>query len=79
MGAFYKSPEVEELMLQARKESDIEKRTELYKQVQQYIEKDVPYIPLWQGKQFCVARPYVKGIVLEPTQIFRYYLLYIER
>jgi len=79
MGAFYKSPEVEKLMLQARKESDIEKRTELYKQVQQYIEKDVPYIPLWQGKQFCVARPYVKGIVLEPTQIFRYYLLYIER
>jgi len=79
MGAFYKNEWVEEMMLQARKESDMQARSELYKKVQQYLAEDVPYVPLWQGKQFCVARPYVKGILLEPTQIFRYYLLYIEQ
>lgn len=78
MGSFYESPFVENLMLQARKYSDIETRTSINKDVQKILAIDVPYIPLWQGKQYCVSYPYVKGVVLEPSQIFRYYLLYVE-
>lgn len=78
LGSFYENPTVENLMVEARKYSDVEKRTELYEKVQKILGADMPYVPLWQGVAICVAKPEIKGIVLEPTQIFRYYILYTE-
>jgi peptide/nickel transport system substrate-binding protein len=78
LGSFYENPTVEELMIEARKSADVAERTEIYKKVQEILVKDKPYVPLWQGVAICIAKPEVKGIVLEPTQIFRYYILYSE-
>ncbi|AGL50081.1 peptide ABC transporter substrate-binding protein [Thermotoga maritima MSB8] len=78
LGSFYSNPEVENLMIEARKLTDLEKRTEIYYKVQEILARDVPYIPLWQGVATCAAKKQVKGILLEPTQIFRYYILYWE-
>ena len=76
LGSFYENQEVENLMVEARKNSDVEERTKIYKKVQEILVKDKPYVPLWQGVAICIAKPEIKGIVLEPTQIFRYYTLY---
>jgi peptide/nickel transport system substrate-binding protein len=79
MGAHYENPYVEELMLLSRGHEDVTVRTELNIDIQKVLSIDVPYIPLWQSKQFCVTQPYISGVVLEPSQIFRYYLLEIEQ
>ncbi|MGC8820624.1 MAG: ABC transporter substrate-binding protein [Fervidobacterium sp.] len=75
LGSFYENKQVENLMMQARAATDIKERTKLYELVQAASAKDVPYIPLWQGYADCEAKNTVSGIVLEPTQIFRYYTL----
>ncbi len=76
MGSFYKNKEVDKLLLQARKVEDRKAREKIYYKVQEIMAHDVPYIPLFQGKQRVVAKPNVKGLLLDPVQIFRYYLLY---
>ncbi|RKX42176.1 MAG: peptide ABC transporter substrate-binding protein, partial [Thermotogae bacterium] len=78
LGSFYESEEVENLMKAARISAKQATRAEIYNQVQIHLVADMPDIPLWQGKAICIAKPNVKGIVLEPTQIFRYYILYTE-
>ncbi len=76
MGSFYKNKEVDKLLLEARKTESRKERTKIYYKVQEILAKDVPYIPLFQGKQRIVTKPNIKGVLLDPVQIFRYYLLY---
>jgi peptide/nickel transport system substrate-binding protein len=75
MGSFYESAEVEDLMIKGRAATTLQERTALYQRVQQIAAKDAPYITLWQGFADCEARSNISGIVLEPSQIFRYYIL----
>jgi peptide/nickel transport system substrate-binding protein len=46
--------------------------------IQDRVAEDAPIIPLWQEGQYAMAQPNVKGIVLDTSQIFRYYLIYAE-
>ena len=78
MGCFYSNKKVDKLLLKARKLTSKKKRAKIYRIVQKILAKQAPYIPLFQGKQRIVAKPIVKGILLDPVQIFRYYLLYKE-
>ncbi|QTA38026.1 peptide ABC transporter substrate-binding protein [Thermosipho ferrireducens] len=75
LGSFYENKTVENLMIAGRAATNQFSREMIYKQVQNFHASDVPYIPLWQGIADCEAWDYIKGIVLEPTQIFRYYIL----
>ncbi len=76
MGSFYSNKKVDELLLKARKINNRLERAKIYYKVQDIMAKDAPYVPLFQGKQRVVAKPDVKGLLLDPVQIFRYYLLY---
>lgn len=78
LGSFYSNKFVEELMIKARGFTGESARIPFYEKVQDILAEDVPYIPLWQGVATCAAKKSVKGILLEPTQIFRYYILYKE-
>jgi peptide/nickel transport system substrate-binding protein len=46
-----------------------------YGKIQDLIATDVPMVPLFQGTSIAVSNLKVSGIVLDPTTIFRYYLL----
>ena len=76
LGSFYSNPKMDEFLLKARQLSDQSERAKVYEEAQKLLAEEAPYIPLWQAKQYCVAKPNVKGILLEPTQIFRYYLIH---
>ncbi len=76
MGSYYSNKTVDQLLLDARLLSDIPGRTALYDAVQDIMAKEAPYVPLFQGEQQVVAKPEVGGILMDPVQIFRYYLLY---
>ena len=76
MGSHYSNKTVDQLLLDARLLNDIPGRTALYDTVQDLMAKDTPYVPLFQGEQHVVAKPNIGGIIMDPVQIFRYYLLY---
>jgi len=73
----YKNPTVDQLIDQQILQPTEQRINTLYK-IQDIVAEDAPIIPLWQEGQFAVAQPKVKGIVLDISQIFRYYLLYAE-
>jgi peptide/nickel transport system substrate-binding protein len=50
-------------------------RTKIIKDAQAYMAEQVPYVPMYQINQFAAAQSNVKGIVLDPIQIFRYWLI----
>lgn len=78
MGSFYVNPVTESVMRAARVATEQDVRTQLYKLVQQDLAFNAPYVTLWQGVETVAAQNNIKGILLEPSQIFRYYLLYKE-
>ncbi|MBS7281416.1 MAG: peptide ABC transporter substrate-binding protein [Candidatus Freyarchaeota archaeon] len=78
MGVFYNNTQMDELLDEARSEVNITRRTELYEDVQALMAEEAPVIPLFQGKLYAVFWPNVRGTVLDPTLILRYYLIYKE-
>jgi oligopeptide transport system substrate-binding protein len=65
----YSNPEVDRLLEQARTESDPQRRTQLYQQVEQIIIQDAPWIPLTFGKEYVLVKPWVKNYVVSPIII----------
>jgi oligopeptide transport system substrate-binding protein len=72
----YSNPAYDNLVLQARTEPDSEKRYALYRQAQQILLQDLPWIPLFFGQDHFVVKPYVKG--WEPTPIVIPFLRYVS-
>ena len=50
-------------------------RADALRQAQDYMADQVPYIPLFQQPQFAATSDKVSGVVLDPIQIFRFWLL----
>ncbi len=65
----YSNPEVDQLILQARTEQDVDKRLALYQQTEQIILDDAPWIPLYYGRDHAVVKPYVKDFIFPPMVI----------
>ena len=57
----YSNPEVDRLLVQARTERDQATRYQLYKQAEEIIVDEAPWIPLWHsGEQYVLIKPWVK-------------------
>ncbi|MGV0029195.1 ABC transporter substrate-binding protein [Phormidesmis priestleyi] len=67
-GSFYYNKEANELIDRSRQELNSQSRTKLFGQLQDILAKDVPFIPLWQNKDFLFAQKNVQGASLEATQ-----------
>ncbi|SEN56105.1 ABC transporter substrate-binding protein [Lihuaxuella thermophila] len=65
--AFYKSDELHEVLIQAQRESDQSKRSELYMKAQEIIKKDAPWVPLVHATVPFAAKAGVRGFVPHPT------------
>jgi len=78
MGTFYWNATLFDILTQARTKTTIAERTALYRQVQKTFMTDVPHIPLFQGTLQAFALSNIKGLVLDATMLFRYYLVYKE-
>ena len=66
--AFYKNNEVDELLSNAKTEPDQLKRDEIYKQVQQIVMDDAPWIPLFYPIQTVAYRANISDIEVLPTE-----------
>ncbi|MGH6943885.1 MAG: ABC transporter substrate-binding protein, partial [Geminicoccaceae bacterium] len=66
----YSNPELDKILLQARRETDHDKRVELYKDAQRIIVEAAPWIWVNSTLQVRAIRKEVKGFQLNPTQMF---------
>jgi peptide/nickel transport system substrate-binding protein len=72
-GAFYNNPEMNELIAKQRKERDSVKRSLILQKIQEILAQDVPFIPLWQNKEYAFANKGVEGVKIEPNQQLPYW------
>ncbi|XGV95302.1 MAG: ABC transporter substrate-binding protein [Leptolyngbya sp. BL-A-14] len=67
-GSFYYSDRANQLIDQSRKAQNPETRKQLFIALQALLAQDVPFIPLWQNKDYLVAQKWIQGASLEVTQ-----------
>ncbi len=67
-GSFYFNPQVNQLIDQERRSHDPQKRQEVFTQIQTILARDIPFIPLWQSKNYLFAQANLRGVSLEVTQ-----------
>ncbi|BAT53105.1 oligopeptide ABC transporter, periplasmic oligopeptide-binding protein [Nostoc sp. NIES-3756] len=71
-GSFYYNEAVNKLIDQQRQELNAANRQKIFAQIQNQLSIDIPYIPLWQSKDFVFARQGVNNVQLDPSQILVY-------
>jgi peptide/nickel transport system substrate-binding protein len=74
-GSFYYSDRANQLIDQERKSRDPKQRQQAFSQIQKLMAADVPYIPLWQKKDYVFGQQGMKGIQLQPSQQFAFWPL----
>jgi peptide/nickel transport system substrate-binding protein len=67
-GSFYYSEAMNKLIAQERQEQNPEARKKIFADIQALVATDIPYVPLWQNKDYVFARKGVSGVQLDPTQ-----------
>lgn len=67
-GSFYWNDRLNNWIYQQRQERDPQKRKAIFSQIQDLIAKDVPYIPLWQNKEYAFAHNGISGVKMNPSQ-----------
>ena len=60
-GSFYYSEKANELVRAQQSEQDPEARKQIIKDLQALLQDDVPYIPLWQNKDYVFAQEGIEG------------------
>ena len=74
----YSNPDVDELLMKARVETDDQVRFGLYNQAEQLILDDAPWVPLWfDGESKLLVKPNVHDYLLPPLIIPRYRFVYL--
>jgi peptide/nickel transport system substrate-binding protein len=76
--AFYRSDEVDALLLRAQEETDIAQRTALYEQAQVLIHRDAPWVPLAHMTQLVAFQHRVHGYPMHPTGKVRFRTVWLE-
>ena len=75
----YSNPEVDALLEEARSEGNVERRLELYQQIEQRIVEDIPVVFLDHSNVFYdVVKPYLYGYASPPIGVAQSMNLYIE-
>lgn len=69
-GSFYYSDKANELLDQQSAEADPTTRSKLFQELQAVTAADVPYVPLWQNKDYVFSVADVSGVGVEPNQQF---------
>jgi peptide/nickel transport system substrate-binding protein len=67
-GSFYYNDRINHLIDQERQEQNPQRRQGIFSEIQDILAQDVPFIPLWQSKEYFFAQKDISGVRLEPTQ-----------
>ncbi|MGK7926926.1 MAG: ABC transporter substrate-binding protein, partial [Spirulina sp.] len=67
-GSFYYSDRANDLIDEQRQETDSIKRKAIFKELQETLAQDVPYVPLWQSKEYLFVQNGIKGVQMDASQ-----------
>ncbi|TAF53189.1 MAG: peptide ABC transporter substrate-binding protein [Oscillatoriales cyanobacterium] len=67
-GSFFFSDRANALLAAQRSESDPQKRAAMLEELQTIVADEVPYLPLWQSKDYAFAQSDIDGVQLNATQ-----------
>lgn len=67
-GSFYYNDRVNQLIAKTRQEKNSQARQKIFRELQDILGRDVPFIPLWQNKEYLFVRQGTRGARLEVTQ-----------
>ena len=67
-GSFYFNDRVNQLIADSRKMQSKGDRQATFLELQSIVARDVPFIPLWQGRDYLFAGKGVRGASIEVTQ-----------
>lgn len=72
-GFFYYSDRMNQLIQNERTEQNPEARQKIFAEIQDLLAADVPYVPLWQKKEYAFVQKPVQNVTLNPVlgPIFR--------
>jgi oligopeptide transport system substrate-binding protein len=62
----YTNPDVDSLLEMGAVERDNDMSLALYQQAEQKLVEDAACLPLWFGRNYILAKPYIKGYMLNP-------------
>jgi peptide/nickel transport system substrate-binding protein len=74
----YNSPQMDQMLAEARSTIDQQKRKALYAEIKELIQTDLPYISLYFGAEYAVLSKKVGGFAWIPDQIPRFRELWIK-
>nr|MBC7245394.1 peptide ABC transporter substrate-binding protein [Chloroflexota bacterium] len=75
----YANSQVDRLLEEARIETTTPRRMELYRQAEEIIVAEAPWVPLWHSVDYVLTKPYVKGALYAPAIFPWLSNVYIER
>jgi peptide/nickel transport system substrate-binding protein len=67
-GSFYYSERMNQLIAQERQAQNPATRKAIFAEIQDMLAQSVPYIPLWQTKDYAFAQNNIKGVIINPSQ-----------
>lgn len=74
-GSFFYSTKINELIDKQRQESNVEVRKKAFSEIQSIMAEEVPYIPLWQNKDYAFAQNGITGVTINPSQNFSFWTI----
>jgi ABC-type transport system substrate-binding protein len=74
----YSSPPADQLLEEARLETDDNRRLELYAQAERLILEEAPWLPLYSGLEAWLVKPYVHGFRVPPVVVPKLGLVWLE-
>jgi peptide/nickel transport system substrate-binding protein/oligopeptide transport system substrate-binding protein len=78
-GIYYRSPDVDRKIIEARRSNDVEQRTQIYRELDQMVIREAPIATLFHERLFVLHKPHVRGLrtSLVPPAV-RYYDVWLE-
>ncbi|MBO8138181.1 MAG: ABC transporter substrate-binding protein [Desulfotomaculum sp.] len=71
--AKYSNPEVDRLLEEGRREFDMDKRAEIYSELQQILVKDAPWVFISHATAMTAERPGIENFKLHPTGVIYFH------
>lgn len=70
--AFYKSDELHEVLVQAKRVSDVSARSALYRKAQEIIYRDSPWVAIAHSIEVLPMKKEIEGLIIDPTSKRRF-------
>jgi methyl-accepting chemotaxis protein/ABC-type oligopeptide transport system substrate-binding subunit len=78
-GFHFHSAEIDAKIIEARRSNDVERRAEIYRQLDAMVVREGPFVPLFHERMFVLTKPHVRGVrtSLVPPPV-RYHEAWVE-